>query len=199
MTEYLAEVRRIDKFFYGFEVRYVPRLDNCDTDHLAWIASSRAPTLPDVIIEKLSKPLVKLAKADNKAIQQDLMVIDELEQETTYNWMNLINMYLENQPLSNDNTEVERIARKSKQYHLIDGILFRRGANGMMMKCIPREEDIQLIQDIHNGICESHSSWRSIIEKSFRHDGHRHQMPRLLVLPDQIMKHANPLRPIDLF
>jgi hypothetical protein len=89
-----------------------------------WIASSRAPTLPDVIIEKLSKPLVKLAKADNKAIQQDLMVIDELEQETTYNWMNLIKMYLENQPLSDDNTEVERIARKSKQYHLIDGILF---------------------------------------------------------------------------
>jgi hypothetical protein len=28
MTEYLAEVRRLEKFFDGFEVRYVPRLDN---------------------------------------------------------------------------------------------------------------------------------------------------------------------------
>jgi ribonuclease HI len=44
MAEYLAEVCMIDKFFDGFEVRYVPRLNNCDADHLAWIASSRAPT-----------------------------------------------------------------------------------------------------------------------------------------------------------
>jgi hypothetical protein len=64
----------MDKFFDGFEVRYVPCLDNCDTDHLAWIASSRAPTPPDVIIEKLSNPSVKPAKAVNEAIEQDLMV-----------------------------------------------------------------------------------------------------------------------------
>jgi hypothetical protein len=56
MAEYLAEVHRMEKFFDGFEVQYVPRLDNHDTDHLAWIASSRAPTLPDIVIEKLTKP-----------------------------------------------------------------------------------------------------------------------------------------------
>jgi hypothetical protein len=52
----------MEKFFDGFEVRYVLRLDNRDADHLAWIASSRAPTLPNVIIEKLSKPSVKPAE-----------------------------------------------------------------------------------------------------------------------------------------
>jgi ribonuclease HI len=40
MAEYLAEVCKMEKFFDGFEVRYVPRLDNRDVDHLAWIASS---------------------------------------------------------------------------------------------------------------------------------------------------------------
>jgi ribonuclease HI len=35
MAEYLAEVRRMEKFFDGFEVRYVPYLDNCDADYLA--------------------------------------------------------------------------------------------------------------------------------------------------------------------
>jgi ribonuclease HI len=35
MTEYLAEVWRMEKFFDGFKVRYVPRLDNHDADHLA--------------------------------------------------------------------------------------------------------------------------------------------------------------------
>jgi hypothetical protein len=39
----------------------------------------------------------------------------------------------------------------------------------MMMKCIFREEGIELLEDIHKGVCRSHSSWRSIVEKAFRH------------------------------
>jgi hypothetical protein len=170
MAKYLAEVCRMDKFFDGFEVRYVPRLENHDTDHLAWIASSRAPTPLDAIIEKLSKPSVRSIEEDTKAAKVDLMVIDEQEQEPTYDWMNPIMMFLENQPPSDDNAKVERIARKSNMYHQIDEILFRRGANDMMMKCISREESIHLLQDIHNGVCELHSSWCSIISKAFRHD-----------------------------
>jgi hypothetical protein len=77
MAEYLAEVRMMQKFFDGFEVCYVPRLDNHDADHLAWIASSRASTPPDVIIEKLSKLSVKPAEVVNEAIEQHLMVINE--------------------------------------------------------------------------------------------------------------------------
>jgi hypothetical protein len=78
MAEYLTEVRRIEKFFDGFEVRYVPRLDNRDVDHLAWIASSRMPIPPDVIIEKLTKPSVK---AVEMLRDTDLMIIDGAEQQ----------------------------------------------------------------------------------------------------------------------
>jgi hypothetical protein len=49
MAKYLAEVQGLEKLFDVFEVRYVPCLDNRDADHLAWIASSKAPTPPDVI------------------------------------------------------------------------------------------------------------------------------------------------------
>jgi hypothetical protein len=35
MAKYLVEVRRMEKFFDGFKVWYVPRLDNRDADHLA--------------------------------------------------------------------------------------------------------------------------------------------------------------------
>jgi hypothetical protein len=48
----------MEKFFDGFEVRYVPRLDNQDVNHLAWIASSRVPIPSEVIVEKLTKPSV---------------------------------------------------------------------------------------------------------------------------------------------
>jgi hypothetical protein len=52
------------------------------------------------------------------------MVIDEPNQEPASDWMHPIKMFLENHLSSNDNAEVECIACKSKQYHLIDGILF---------------------------------------------------------------------------
>jgi hypothetical protein len=93
MAKDLAEVRRMEKFINGFEVQYVPRLDNHDADHLAWIASSRSPTPPDVIVVKLSMPSVKPAEPISEA---DLMVIDRPDQEPTFDWMNLIRMFLNN-------------------------------------------------------------------------------------------------------
>jgi hypothetical protein len=99
-------------------------LDNCDVDHLAWIASSRAPTTSDVIVERLSKPSVKPTEPSKEVVRQDLMVIDEPEQDPVYDWMQPIKMFLKNQPPLHDNVEVERNAHKSKQYHLVDGILF---------------------------------------------------------------------------
>jgi hypothetical protein len=110
MVEYLAEVHRMKMFFDGFEVRYVSQMDNHDADHLAWIASSRALTPPDVIIERLSKPSVKPAEPRKEVVGEDLMVIDELEQEPAYDWMHPIKMFQENQPPSDDNAKVEHIA-----------------------------------------------------------------------------------------
>jgi hypothetical protein len=84
MTEYLAEVHMMEKFFDGFEVRYVPCLHNHDVDHLAWIASSRAATPPGVIIEKLIKPSVRPAEEAIDAAKPDLMVINEPSQGLAY-------------------------------------------------------------------------------------------------------------------
>jgi ribonuclease HI len=156
MAEYLAEVRRLEKFIDGFEVRYVPRLDNRDADHLAWIASSRAATPPYVIFERLAKPSVKETKPSEDTC---VMVIDGPDQQSGGDWMSQIRSYLENRPLADDNAEIERITRKSKMYHLIDGVLYRQGANGMMMRCISKDEGIQLFWDIHSGVCGAHSLW----------------------------------------
>jgi hypothetical protein len=66
MAEYLAEVCKMKKFFDGFEVQYVPHLDNRDADHLSWIASSRAPTPSDAITKILFKPSVKPEESTNQ-------------------------------------------------------------------------------------------------------------------------------------
>jgi hypothetical protein len=135
-------------------------------DHLAWIASSRAPIPSDVIIEKLTKPSIKSVETLRET---DLMVIDGSKQKPEVDWMSPIKAYLDNQPISDDNAEIKRITSKSRMYHLIDGVLYKQGANGMMMKCISKDEGIQLLREIHSGVCGAHSSWCSIVGKAFRH------------------------------
>jgi hypothetical protein len=124
-------------------------------DHLAWITSFRAPIPSYVIIEKLTKPSIKSVKMLR---EMDLMIVDGAEQQPETDWMSPIKAYLDNQPILDDNAEIERIARKSRIYHLIDGVLYKQGANDIMMKCISKDEDIQLLQEIHIGVCGAHSS-----------------------------------------
>jgi hypothetical protein len=88
----------MEKFFDGFEVWYVPRLDNRDADHLAWIASTRAPTPPSVIVEGLSKHSVKSEESTSEEVGADVMVIDEPPHQLAYDWMSPIRAYLDNQP-----------------------------------------------------------------------------------------------------
>jgi hypothetical protein len=196
----------MEKFFDDFEVRYVPRLDNQDADHLAWIASSKVPIPPDVIIEKLTKSSVK---AVEMLREMDLMIIDGAEQQSEIDWMSPIKVYLDNQPISDDNAKIEGITRKSRMYHLIDGVLYTQGANGMMMKCISKDECIQLLQDIHSRVCRVHSSWHSIVGKAFRHRFYwptaKDDVMKIVskckecqFFQKQTTKHVHPLRPIDL-
>jgi hypothetical protein len=123
--------------------------------------------------------------------------------------MSHIKAYLDNQPISDDNAEIERMTHKSRMYHLIDGVLYRQGVNGMMMKCISKEEEGQLLRDIHNRIYGAHSSWRSIVGKAFRHEFYwptaKDDAMEIVIkckecqfFQKQTTKHVNPLRPIDL-
>jgi hypothetical protein len=123
--------------------------------------------------------------------------------------MSHIKAYLDNQSISDENAEIERIARKFRMYHLIDRVLYRQGANGMMIKCISKDEGSQLLRDIHNGVCRAHSSWRSIDGKAFRHGFYwpttKNDMMEIVTkckecqfYQKQTTKHVNPLRPINL-
>jgi len=52
---------------------------------------------------------------------------------------------------------------------VVEGDLYRRGANGILMRCISREEGRELLAEIHEGKCGSHSSSRTLVGKAFRH------------------------------
>jgi hypothetical protein len=84
-------------------------------------------------------------------------------------WISEIRDYLKENILPEDHVSAERIVRLAKRYTMVEGGLYRRGANGILMRCITQEEGRELLTEIHGGECGSHSSSRTLVGKAFRH------------------------------
>jgi hypothetical protein len=52
---------------------------------------------------------------------------------------------------------------------LVEGDLYWRGANGILMRCISREEGCELLAEVHACECGNHASSRTLVGKAFRH------------------------------
>jgi len=83
-------------------------------------------------------------------------------------WMDDIFGFLKENILPEDDATAEQIARQSKHYAMVDGDLYRHVTDGVLLRCISREEGPELLADIHEGECRSHSSSRTMVGKAFR-------------------------------
>jgi hypothetical protein len=64
--------------------------------------------------------------------------------------------------------EATRILRCSKGYVLVGGNLYKHGsASSILMKCVSTEEGKEILQEIHEGVCENHAASRTLISKAF--------------------------------
>jgi hypothetical protein len=62
----------------------------------------------------------------------------------------------------------EQLIRRAKYYILVEDELYRQGAtSGVLMKCIPREEGKDILEEIHKGVCANHASSRTLVSKAF--------------------------------
>jgi hypothetical protein len=84
-------------------------------------------------------------------------------------WIFEIRDYLKENILPEDHVSAERIVRLAKRYTVVEGDLYRRGTNGILMQCITQEEGRELLAEIHGGECGSHSASRTLVSKAFRH------------------------------
>lgn len=178
MEAYVREVRRMERHFDGLELRHVPRRDNAIADELSHIASAQAPLPPGIFEERLARPSAQLGppkdpgattsapSPDNPRASGPERVDPDPPRHVT--WVADIRAYLDNNTLPEDRAEAKKLARISKRYVLVEGTLYRRAANGMLLKCISREQGVELIADAHEGECGAHSASRTLVGKAFR-------------------------------
>jgi hypothetical protein len=93
---------------------------------------------------------------------QEVMMID-------VDWRQPFIDYIREQKVPSDKNLAEQIVRRAKSYVLVGDKLYRRGAtSGVLMKCIPRKEGKDILEEIHKGVCGNHTSSRTLVSKAFR-------------------------------
>jgi hypothetical protein len=77
--------------------------------------------------------------------------------------------YIREQKVPSDKNLAEQLIRQAKSYVPVGDKLYRQGAtSGVLMKCLPREEGKDILEEIHKGICGNHASSHTLVNKAFR-------------------------------
>ena len=64
-------------------------------------------------------------------------------------WAQHTVQFLHTGELPEEQEEAKEVARRSALYQFVDDVLYRRRPNGVKLKCIPREEGLELLAEIH--------------------------------------------------
>ena len=153
MDAYCTKIRKLEGKFYGIEYHHVVRDQNQPADQLSKIGSSRTAVPPGVFMQDLMVPSIK----------------EEKDVEEVTDWREQFIKYLTNSEVPADKTDTERLIHRSKHYVLVDGNLMRKSAKeGVLQKCVPQDEGVKLLHEIHSGSCGNHAASRNLVGKAFR-------------------------------
>jgi ribonuclease HI len=161
MGKYCTAVRKLEDKFEGLEFLHVERDRNAAADTLSKIGSSRTQVPPRVFVQEVPRPSISSDQAE------ECNVLSQPESDSN-DWREPIIRYIKNEEELDDKAAAERITRQSAHYTLIGDALYRRGAIGVLMKCIPLVTGKQLLDEIHARQCEIHATSRTLVGKVFR-------------------------------
>jgi ribonuclease HI len=193
MDAYCLEVRKLENKLYGLEFHHVIRDNNVATDVLSKLGSTRAQVSAGVFIHELHAPSIPepaptTTDPARPPAGQEVMMID-------VDWRQPFIDYIREQKVPSDKNLAEQLIRRAKSYVLVGDKLYRRGTtSGVLMKCVPREEGKDILEEIHKGVCGNHASSCTLVLKDKRRIPLRsvsirtphlfhHGIPKVLVNP----------------
>jgi ribonuclease HI len=158
LEKYLDTVRRLEASFEGFSVKNIPRGENEHADLLAKSAAQGLPLPLEVFFETIKAPSIEL-------MERAVLAISPVHSE---DWRTEIISFLQGNCLSDDEVYNKRMEARTRSYVMIEGELYKHGVCPPLLKCLSRTEGIELMKEIHAGLCGSHISSRPLLGKVFR-------------------------------
>jgi hypothetical protein len=158
LIKYVAEVRKMERNFWGFTIKHLPRKHNSEADELAKKATRGEAMPPDVFFKILTAPSARPDK-------QPLSTVNAI---ASLDWRAPIIAFLHGHYEPIETHDLKRMQVRAKGYILKDDVLFKLGVCAPLLKCISQEQGIELMREIHEGMCGSHIAARALAGKAFR-------------------------------
>ena len=135
---------------------HVPISDNAHADSLAMLTTSSAQHLPRIIlVEDLHSPTET----------REVVQIHQIRMVPS--WMDSIIRFLKEDILHEEKIEADKIRRKATSYWLSeDHKLYKRSFSGPYLLCVHPELTESLLEELHEGICGSHTGGRSLAHRA---------------------------------
>jgi ribonuclease HI len=158
LEKYLDTVRRLEASFEGFSVKNISRGENEHADLLAKSAAQWLPLPSEVFFETIKAPSVEL-------MERVVLAISHVHSE---DWRTEIISFLQGNCLLDVEVYNKRMESRTRPYVMIEGELYKHGVCSPLLKCLFRTEGIELMKEIHAGLCGSHIRSRPLLGKVFR-------------------------------
>ena len=82
-------------------------------------------------------------------------------------WMDPIMQFLTEDILPEEKIEADKIRKKATSYWLLeDSKLYRRSFSGPYLLCVHPDQTELLLEEMHEGICGSHTGGRSLAHRA---------------------------------
>jgi hypothetical protein len=146
LEKYLDTVRRLEASFEGFSVKNIPRRENEHADLLAKSAAHGLPLPSEVFFETIKAPSAEL-------LERAVLTISSVHSE---DWRTEIISFIQGNCLSDDEVYNKRMEARTRPYVIIEWELYKHGVCSPLLKCLSRTEGIELMKEIHAGLCGSH-------------------------------------------
>ena len=157
MQEYLSQVKRLQSGFDLFSLFHVSRSGNTHADSLATLATSSAGDLPRIILVEHLDRANEVAKG--MAHIHEVIVGPS--------WMDPMVKFLKDDILPEEKLEAKKIQRKAPRFWLSeDHKLYKRSYSGPYLLCVHPEASELLLEELHEGICGSHTGGRSLSHRA---------------------------------
>lgn len=165
MATYRRKVDIVAGHFKGYQVDHVDRRKNEAADALSHLGSQRKPVPPNVFLDVLHNPSVKLPGEEDLAIpdpEAHLVATLHVIPDWTVPYL----AYMNRGELPKDETLARQIIRRSKSMTIINGELHHCSVTGAFQRCVSPEEGCEILGEIHEGDCGQGISSRFLLVNS---------------------------------
>ena len=142
--------------FKGYQVDHIDRRKNEATDAISRLGSHRKPVPPNVFLDVLRNPSIKVPTEEELAIPDpEAQLVAALH--VIPDWTIPYLAYMNRGELPDDETLARLIIRCSKSMTILNGKLHRYSVSRAIQRCVSPQEGCEILREIHEGIVATKS------------------------------------------